>query len=568
MNQLHFGDNLDVLSKYVKDESVDLIYLDPPFNSNAIYNTFIKEGDGIPSEAQAEAFKDTWGWGTAAAVAYEDLLRMGGDLAVLVRALRTWLSDKGLMAYIAMMAVRLVELHRVLKDSGSLYLHCDPTASHYLKMVLDAVFGAENFQAEIVWRRTNSRSTSGKWPRLHDIIFHYTKTPSATFHTQKAPGELTKVPHTLITGPDGLKYNTFELTGAGRTKDGESGKPWRGFDPDKMGRHWGYNHAQLEEWAAGGLIHFPANNGFPRRRAEDPFDPLNRMVTVGDVWSDIDRLNQTAKERLGYPTQKPRALLERIISASSNPGDVVLDPFCGCGTAVDAAEKLGREWIGIDITHYAVTLIEKRMQKNHPAAEFKISGRPTDIAGARDLADRDKYQFQWWAAWRLGAQTYESKKGGDRGIDANIFFANGPYGHGRIIVSVKGGEHLNPAMVNELNGVVQREDAEMGILITLAEPTRGMIAAAAGSGFVAKSSHGRIPRIQIVTVEDLLEGRLPKMPPLPVPADAPRARARKRDKDQLELMLPFAGASGLKTEDGAMIDPEFVRPLRQGLTLV
>lgn len=559
MNQLHFGDNLDVLIKYVKDESVDLIYLDPPFNSNAIYNAFFKEGDGVPSEAQAEAFKDTWGWGPAAAEAYEDLLRVGGDLAVLMRALRTWLTDKGLMAYLAMMAIRLVELHRVLKDTGSLYLHCDPTASHYLKLILDAVFGAENFQAEIVWRRTNSRSTSGKWPRLHDIIFHYSRTPRATFHSQTAPGELTKVPHTLITGPDGLKYNTYELTGAGRTKEGESGRPWRGFDPDKMGRHWGYSHAQLEEWAAGGLIHFPAKNGFPRRRAEDPFDPLNRMVTVGDVWADIDRLNQTAKERLGYPTQKPRALLERIISASSNPGDVVLDPFCGCGTAVDAAEKLGRQWIGIDITHYAVTLIETRVRKNHPTAEFTISGRPTDLAGARELAARDKYQFQWWAAWKLGAQTYESKKGGDRGIDANIFFANGPYGHGRIIVSVKGGEHLNPAMVNELNGVVQRESAEMGILITLAEPTRGMIASAAGAGFVEKSAHGRLPRIQIVTVQDMLDGRLPKMPPLPVPSDAPRVRARKRDRDQLELMLPFSGASGLRTEDGAMIDPDFVR---------
>lgn len=559
MNQLHFGDNLDVLAKHIKDESVDLIYLDPPFNSNAIYNAFFKEGDGVPSEAQAEAFKDTWAWGPAAAEAYEDLLRMGGDLAVLLRAFRTWLTDKGLMAYIAMMAVRLVELHRVLKDSGSLYLHCDPTASHYLKLILDAVFGPENYQAEIVWRRTNSRSTSGKWPRFHDIIFHYTKTSGATFHPQKAPGELAKVPHTLITGPDGLKYNTYELTGAGRTKTGESGLPWRGFDPDKMGRHWGYSQAQLDEWAAGGLIHFPKNGGFPRRRAEEPFDPLNRLVTVGDVWSDIDRLNQTAKERLGYPTQKPRALLERIISASSNPGDVILDPFCGCGTAVDAAEKLSRQWVGIDITHYAVTLIEKRVRRNHPTAEFRISGRPTDLAGARELADRDKYQFQWWAAWKLGAQTYESKKGGDRGIDANIFFANGPFGHGRIIVSVKGGEHLNPAMVNELNGVVQREGAEMGILITLAEPTRGMVASAAGAGFVEKSAHGRMPRIQIVTVEGLLSGRLPKMPPLPVPADAPRVRARKRHKDQLELMLPFSGASGLRTEDGAMIDPEFVR---------
>jgi site-specific DNA-methyltransferase (adenine-specific) len=328
---LLYGDNLEVLREAIDDASVDLVYLDPPFNSNAGYNVLFKSANGSAADASIEAFDDTWTWGDASKSALMDI--DGGtnrQLQVMMRAMHDALGDSPLMAYLAMMAVRLVELHRVLRPTGSLYLHCDPTASHYLKLVLDAVFGAENYQAEIIWRRTNSRSTSGKWPRLHDTIFHYSRSPSAIFHQQTALGELAKVPHTLITGKDGLKYNTFELTGAGRTKEGESGKPWRGFDPNRMGRHWGYSVAQLEEWAAGDLIHFPANSGFPRRRAEEPFDAMNRTVTVGDVWTDIDRLNQTAKERLGYPTQKPRALLERIIAASSNPGDVVLDPFCGC----------------------------------------------------------------------------------------------------------------------------------------------------------------------------------------------------------------------------------------------
>jgi hypothetical protein len=312
-----------------------------------------------------------------------------------------------------------------------------------------------------------------------------------------------KLPHSLITGSDGLKYQTYELTGPG-TSNGESGQPWRGFDPSKMGRHWGNSHSVRNEWVKDGLIHFPPNAGFPRRRDATPFDASSREVTIGDVWTDIDRLNQTAKERLGYPTQKPVALLERIIQASSPENGIILDPFCGCGTTI-ATKNLGRQWIGIDITHYAITLIEKRLAKSGvKASDYKVSRRPTDLAGARDLASRDKHQFQWWAAWMLGAQTYrEEKKGADRGIDGNIFFANGPYGTGRIIISVKGGENFGVGMIRDLRGVVEREDAEMGILIALADPTSPMVSEAAVAGVVRKSAHGRLPRIQITEIEAL-----------------------------------------------------------------
>jgi len=277
---------------------------------------------------------------------------------------------------------------------------------------------------------------------------------------------------------------------------------------------------------------------------------------LGDVWTDIPPLNSQARERLGYPTQKPVKLLDRVIRAASNPGDVILDPFCGCGTSIEAAEILGRNWVGIDVTHYAITLIEQRLRKSHPLAGYQVLGRPNDLAGARDLARRDKYQFQWWAAWMLGTQSYETKKGADRGIDGNIYFANGPYGYGRIVVSVKGGENLSPAMVRELSGVVQREDAAMGVLVTLAEPTRAMLADAAGAGFVEKSAHGRLPRIQVVTVGDLLDGRMPKLPPLPQPTDTSPSKAA-RDRDQLELLLPMPGDG--PNADEIVVDPRFMR---------
>ncbi|KTT70109.1 DNA methyltransferase [Sphingomonas endophytica] len=514
-NHLYYGDNLDVLRREIGDGTVDLIYLDPPFNSNANYNILFRSPTGDRADAQIEAFEDTWHWNDRAEDAFDQVARSGHTKAFdLLNAMRGFLGDNDMMAYLAMMAVRLVELHRVLKPTGSLYLHCDPTASHYLKLLLDGVFGANTYQAEIIWRRTNSRSTAGKWPRLHDVILHYAETTGATFHQQVTPGDVTKVPHTLITGPDGRKYNTFELTGAGITQSGESGTPWRGFDPGKMGRHWGYSLSQLEEWAAGNLIHFPANGGFPRRRAEDPFDPLNRRVTVGDVWSDIDRLNQTAKERLGYPTQKPLALLERIIAASSNEGDVVLDPFCGCGTAVHAAQKLHRQWIGIDVTHLAISLIEKRMQAAFPGVAFTVEGTPKDLASAEDLARRDKYQFQWWAVSMVDAMPYGGrKKGADGGIDGILYFKPDGRRTERALVSVKGGDHVGVPMIRDLHSAMVREKATAAVFVTKALPTKPMEKEAAAAGrFTAPATGKSYPRLQIITLAELFAGRRPDLP--------------------------------------------------------
>ena len=509
MNHLYYGDNLAVLRDRAAfpDACVDLIYLDPPFNSNASYNQLFKAPDGTSSAAQIEAFNDTWHWTDSAEEAFQDVLRSGnGGAAEMLRAMRSFLGENDMMAYLAMMAVRLLELHRVLKPTGSLYLHCDPTASHYLKILLDAVFGARNFRAEIIWQRTNARGTPKNWPHLHDVIFHYAD-ESTSHAIPKVKANKAKMPHTLVTGTDGRKYQTYELTGAGVTKDGESGKPWRGFDVTKLGRHWGNSHSQLNEWADQGLIHFPPNNGFPRRKDEKPFDPESRTVTVGDIWVDIDRLNQTAKERLGYPTQKPVALLERILQASSNPGDVVLDPFCGCGTTVHAAEKLGRSWIGIDVTHLAIGLIEKRLRDAFPKVQFITHGTPQDLQGAQDLARRGRddsnyyFEFEKWALSLLNAQPGNlSKKGADRGIDGNLYFGK----TARAIVQVRSGENVGVSMIRDLVGTVQRESAEIGIFVTLTPPKRTMVAEAAAAGQFTLDGFDPVPKIQIVTIEDAL----------------------------------------------------------------
>ena len=512
-NKLYFGDNLHVLREHIAPESVDLVYLDPPFNSNANYNILFKSPEGADSDAQIEAFEDTWHWNDKAEEAFDDVMRSGNsDAFELLRAMRAFLGDNDMMAYLAMMAVRLIELHRVLKPTGSLYLHCDPTASHYLKLLLDGVLGATWYRSEIIWKRTNARGTPDNWPHLHDVIFHYSG-PKIKHRIPKVKADKGKMPHTLITGADGQKYQTYELTGAGVTKDGETGKPWRGFDVTSLGRHWGNSHKQLDEWADAGLIHFPPNGGFPRRRDAEPFDPDSRQVTVGSVWTDIDRLNQTARERLGYPTQKPLALLERIIAASSNEGDVVLDPFCGCGTAVHAAQKLGRQWIGIDVTHLAVGLIEKRMKEAFPGLAFEVVGRPQDLNSALDLAARDKHQFELWALSVVEAQPWKGgRKGADGGIDGIIYFKPDGKKTERAIVEVKGGG-VGVKDIGRLAQVIERERAPFGVFITAQAPTRPMERDAAAVGLWENPTTGRkYPRLQILTLAEIFQGIRPNIP--------------------------------------------------------
>jgi DNA modification methylase len=556
-NRLYFGDNLTVLREHVKDESVDLIYLDPPFNSNANYNVLFRSPSGHESDAQVEAFRDSWEWADAARDAYADVIEANGDVALVVSSLKKWLGENPMMAYIVMMAARLIELRRVLKPDGSLYLHCDPTASHYLKLVLDAVFGHTNYKNEIVWLRSKnpkgSQHASTRFGSATDAILFYT-TGNPGFHADLIRTKLTaeqtaeKYPSVDQLGPfaDGPILRS-ESMGA---------RPnlvykYKGFTPGPAG--WRMERPLLEALDKKGNLNWTKTGG-PRRKLrpeDDKGDP------VGSFWGDIPPLNSQARERLGYPTQKPVALLDRIIQASSKPGDVVLDPFCGCGTSLESAQKNDRHWIGIDVAHYAMTLIEGRLKAKYPGVNYTVHGRPTDMAGARELARRDKYQFQWWAAWLVGSQTYrEDKKGADRGIDGNIYFHNGPYGAGRIIVSVKGGEHVGVQMVRDLRGVIEREDAEMGVMVTLANPTGPMVSEAAGAGFVRKSAHGRLPRLQIVSVADILAGHMPKLPPLPQP-ERKQSTARKRAHgDQIEMMLPFAGDI-IKPADGVHVDPRF-----------
>ena len=544
MGTLYYGDNLDILTRYIADASVDLVYLDPPFNSAQNYNAFFEEKDGTTAAAQIQAFKDTWEWNNESRDAYENLCLRADRLGNVIRAFMEILGPTDMMAYLAMMAPRLVELRRALKPTGSLYLHCDPTASHYLKLLLDAVFGGTNFRAEIMWKRHNARSTDQCWPHIHDIILHYTVSNTFLYRETKVKADKAKMPHTLITGADGLKYQTYELTGAGRTAEGETGKPWRGFDPNAMGRHWGNSHATLEAWAQKGLIHFPSNGGFPRRRDENPFVADDRVVTVGDVWTDIDRINQTAKERLGYPTQKPVALLERIILASSNPGDVVLDPFCGCGTTVDAAQKHGREWLGIDITHLAITLIKSRLRDTYGAdLQMTVLGEPTDLSGARALAAENKYQFQWWALGLVGARPVEEKKGADGGVDGKILFRDHPDPKQKpqaIVFSVKGGG-TGVKDVRDLDSVVTKTGAAIGVLISIEEPTKPMREWAANTGSYTSLFNGqKYPRLQLRTVEQLMAGVAIERPSGNVAVDetfkkAPKAKGKAAAHPELEL---------------------------------
>ncbi len=515
-NHLYYGDNLQVLREHIATESVDLIYLDPPFNSQATYNVLFRSPKGEQSQAQIEAFEDTWAWNNSAEQAFDEVMTSGNtDAAEMLRAMRAFLKENDMMAYLAMMAVRLLELHRVLKPTGSLYLHCDPTASHYLKIMLDAVFKKENYRNEIIWKRTTTHSDSKTWSRVSDTILFYTE--GSNSFTWNTPRDI----HTdsyLDT-----KYRYQESNGRRyRLHDMTSPNPrpnltyeWLGFPPPTKG--WRFSCETMEKLHSEDRIVYPklpdGMFDFHRRpQVKRYLDEMSGGGVMGNVWIDIPPINSQAQERLGYPTQKPLTLLERIISASSNPGDVVLDPFCGCGTAVHAAQKLDRQWIGIDITHLAISLIEQRLNNAFPGIAFEVHGTPKDLAGARDLAERDKYQFQWWAVSLVNAVPYGGKKkGADTGIDGIIYFKPDGKTTEKAIVSVKGGANVGVAMVKDLIATVDREKAKIGVFVTLAEPTKPMEKEAVTAGFY-QTDYGKFPKIQILTIENLFAGKKPQMP--------------------------------------------------------
>ncbi|WP_186387278.1 site-specific DNA-methyltransferase [Stappia sp. TSB10P1A] len=530
-NKLYYGDNLGVLRDHVADESVDLVYLDPPFNSNATYNVLFKAPDGAQSQSQIEAFDDTWQWGETAEDAYWQVLKgPNSEAARMLEAMRGFLGENAMMAYLAMMAIRLIELHRVLKPTGSLYLHCDPTASHYLKILLDAIFGARQFENEVVWQRTNTKAHAfTRFSSSHDVIFYYRKSGDFTWNPQYLPhsDDYIKSHYGNIEEETGRRYTLGDCTNPNPDRPNLTYE-WMGVT-----KVWRWTKEKMQSMHDQGRIIY-TKSGAPRYKRY-----LDEMkgTPISSVWTDIPPINSQAQERLGYPTQKPVALLERIVSASSNPGDVVLDPFCGCGTTVHAAQKLGRAWIGIDVTHLAISLIERRLRDAFGTdARFTTYGVPKDIGAARDLAARDKHEFEKWAISLIpDAQPFRGgKKGADTGIDGIVYMRTEKNRTDKAIVEVKGGG-VSVDQIHKLKSVIEREKALVGLFVTLTPPTKPMIAEAAAAGF-ADTAFGRVPRLQILTIEGILEHReVPRLPAVDSSAFKKAPKEKQQGQTSLDL---------------------------------
>lgn len=516
MNHLYYGDNLDILRRYIKDESVDLIYLDPPFNSKRNYNAVFKGKTGEESAAQVKAFEDTWHWSSSAA-SYHEILENGPEsVAACLAGFHSMLGTTDMLAYLSMMAIRLIELHRVLKPTGSIYLHCDPTMSHYLKVLLDAIFGPEHFRTEIIWKRTTAHNDTKQGRkqhgRIHDTILYYTKSDNWTWNPQYTPydPDYVESAYKHVEQGTGRRYQLDNLTGPGGSSKGNPS-----YEVMGVTRYWRYSREKMEALIREGRIIQTKPGAVPRYKRY-----LDEMpgIALQDLWVDVGMLSSYSGESLGYPTQKPEALLERIIASSSHEGDVVLDPFCGCGTAVTVAQRLSRRWIGIDITHLAVNLIRTRLMDSFGdriRVSFEVKGEPTTLEDAIALAEQDKYQFQFWALGLVGARPNASneKKGADRGIDGKRFFADESTGKPKtVVISVKGGNKVPANAVRDLRGTIERENAEIGVLISLAEPTRNMKDDAASAGYYESPMGGRYPRIQLLTTQQLLEGAVIQMP--------------------------------------------------------
>ena len=537
-NALLYGDNLEWLPQ-VATESVDLVYLDPPFNSNRAYNVIFARRASSSDTAQIQAFDDTWRWTQVTEQQFTDLVNGGvpDTVSDALRAMHTLLGENDGLAYLVNMAPRLVEMHRVLRPTGSLYLHCDPTMSHYLKVLLDAIFGVENFRNEIIWKRTATKGDARrKFGSVHDLLLFYSKTMGVVFQASEVPhGDQYLSRFTL---DDHNGRGPYE----GAPLDSPNPRPnltyaYKGFPPPRNG--WRVSVEVMEQLDRDSRLIFPRSQA-GRIRRKNYLQEL-RGRPIGDVWTDISPLNSQAAERLGYPTQKPVALLERVLAASTSAGDVVLDPFCGCGTTIDAAIKMDRQWLGIDITYIAVGLIQARLKDTYGesiAKTYTVVGIPRDLPGAQALFDQSPFDFERWAV-TLADGTPNQKQVGDRGIDGVIRFLNDSKGKaagGRVLVSVKGGKSVNPAMVRDLVGTVDSQKAEMGVLITMVPPTPGMVEAANHSGSYVWPVNGQsFPRVQIITVPELLNFKRPKMPP-PLTPYISAVRRPKAASDQLSML--------------------------------
>jgi DNA modification methylase len=574
-NELYFGDNLDVLRK-MPAESVNLIYLDPPFNSQAIYGVIYGTKRGGPSQAQSHAFKDMWTWGPDAQRALNETAERHLEAGALLDSFQRVFPGDNMIAYLAMMAVRLIEMQRVLKSNGALYLHCDPTASHYLKILLDAVFGAKRFTNEIIWRRTSAHSDAKRYASVHDTLLLYHKGDNPVWNPQyeSYTDEYIET-HFVHHDPDGRVFRRVDLrsphprpnlTYDYRASNGITYKP----HPNG----WAITKEKMEELDRAGRLFFPKKeDGRLRRKLYFEDSP---GVPITDTWTDIKPIFATAEERLGYSTQKPLALLHRIISASSNEGDVVLDPFCGCGTAIEAAQKLNRRWIGIDVTYLAIHVIEGRLVKVFGEAvkeTYKLLGRPKDADDARALAARDWLEFQKWAVFQLSGLP-KDRPGPDGGIDGIIRYHRvGIEQPHRAVVSVKGGQHVGVDAIHKLKSVVQREKAEVGILVCLDEPTRAMEKEVLSEGEIGPPSR-RVPKLQIVTVDQLFTRHPVELPGTIdppeiarfIPAASEPKKRRKAVEGQTEMLLalenpqePYKAKKYGKRQIRA-VDIEVIRP--------
>jgi DNA modification methylase len=568
-NELHFGDNLDVL-RAMPAETVDLIYLDPPFNSKTDYGVIYGTKRGGPSQAQAHAFKDMWTWGRDAQDALNQTADRHLEAGQLLDSFQRIFPDDNMLAYLAMMAVRLIEMQRVLKPTGSLYLHCDPTASHYLKLLLDAIFGRKNFRNEIIWERFGSHNDPKRFGRVTDTILFYTKSETYTFHPVRGEyshDHLTK--RFRYTDDNGRKFwpNTM-LAPGGRGPRYE----WNGHT-----RNWRFTKENMKALHEKGDIYY-SEKGVPYRK--NYLDELGGQL-VQNLWTDI-KMTKSGEERLGYSTQKPLALLKRIVEASSNEGEIVLDPFCGCGTAIEAAEDLKRRWIGIDVTYLAIHVIEGRLVKAFgPGIKntYKLFGRPEDADDARALAARDWLEFQKWAVFALGGLP-KDKPGPDGGIDGIIRYHRvGIEQPHRAVVSVKGGEHVGVDAIHKLKSVVKREQAEFGVLVCLDGPTKAMEKEILSEGDVGPASR-RVPKLQVVTVEQIfnkhnieIPGTLdpPEIARLAPATSGPKRRSRKVIEGQTEMLLalenpqaPFeADKPSKRGRQIRPVDIEVIRPDRR-----
>jgi site-specific DNA-methyltransferase (adenine-specific) len=418
--------------------------------------------------------------------------------------------------------LKLVELHRILKPVGSLYLHCDPTASHYLKILLDTIFGAENFVNEIVWKRSDAKGdASGQgakhFGRVNDILLFYSKRfNSHIFHPQFTPMDEEYIAKWYRhIDSEGRRYKLDNMLGPGGAAKGNPQ-----YEVMGVTRYWRYSRERMEQLIQEGRVIQTKPGTVPMYKR---YLDETKGVPLTTNWSDIRPIHGWANEKLGYPTQKPLALLERVVLASSNPGDTILDPFCGCGTAIAAAQKLGRDWIGIDVTHLAITLQKYRLKDNFDLVagrDYQVVGEPADLASAKQLATDDRYQFQWWALSLVGAKplggesdSKQGKKGKDKGIDGVINFVEVKGEPRKVLVQVKSGK-VKSGDIRDLYGTIEREKAAIGIFITLEPPTKDMEQEALSAGFYTSPLWQKdYPMLQILTIEQLLGGTEVKMPP-------------------------------------------------------